>query len=91
MKLLLGFLFSDETRRLVLLLAAATKVVGVRGSQCGDEATFEKPLGRLPGSSTTGLPDCVQVVSIGAVPAIVVILYVGAMPGDGRQKAEEQK
>jgi hypothetical protein len=46
---------------------------------------------RRPGSSTRGLADCVQVVSIGAVPATVVILYVGAMTGDGRQKAEEQK
>ena len=42
---------------------------------------------RRPGSSTRGLADCVQVVSIGAVPAIVVILFVGAMPGDGRQNA----
>ena len=44
-----------------------------------------------PGSSSRRPPDCVQVVSIGAVPAIVLILHVGAMPADGRQKAKEQK
>ena len=46
---------------------------------------------RRPGSSTRGLADCVQVVSTGAVPATVFIFYVGAMTGDGRQKAKEQK
>ena len=31
--------------------------------------------------------DFFEIVFIGAVPAIMVILYVGVMPGDARQEA----
>ena len=53
--------------------------------------TTEHIQDRRLGSSTRGLADCVRVVSIGAVPASVLILYVGVVPGDPRQKAEKQK
>ena len=44
-----------------------------------------------PRSSTMGTPDSLLIVPIGPVLANVRILTVGAMPGDGRQKAEGQQ